>query len=171
MYKKSNIFFLVMLCSKLLFSKDTTLILLLNIESNDIQRYTFNNYSFNCSQYGIISIDEVYTETKNENCRRSIEEFYIKRPDLKYFAYKKLKVMQFYNTKFFKDGRCSISVSGEKTLSEFLLEEGLAKIRKDFKDRELQSYFYKAQYKAKYYKKGIWDKNNLKECSGEIFSQ
>ena len=68
----------------------------------------------------------------------------------------------------FIDGKCIISTAGEKSLSEFLLDEGLAVKVPDLLDKEYESYFKKSQQEAKVTKKGIWKGNIPKECISDI---
>ena len=90
--------------------------------------------------------------------------------DLKYYTRSKLNLMQLYRIKF-KDDRCLISVSGEKSLSEFLLEEGLAVRKPLLKDDEYEYYFFKSQLNAKMLRKGIWKENITRECISNIYKK
>ncbi len=141
---------------------------LISIISNDIQEFKIKNYKFFCSPYGIISIDRLYINAKPSSvCRESIFEFYQKRKNLKYFLYEKLHLMQSYSIRF-KDETCIISMSGEKTLSEFLLDEGLAFKKQESLDPEYDFYFYKAQKIAKALKKGLWSENISQVCEESL---
>jgi len=171
MHKKINIFILMVFLAQSLLSKEPTMAILQDIESNDIQHFKFGNYQFTCLAYGVLSIDELYRESAlDSKCQESINGFYNKRADLKYYTNSKLKVMQLYNVEF-KDSRCIIYTSGGKSLSEFLLEEGLAVIKPLFKDEEFQYYFLKAQKKAKMSRNGIWAKNITRECISNIYNK
>ena len=68
------------------------------------------------------------------------------------------------------NNRCIINVSGEKTLSEFLLEEGLAVKKPLFKDKEYSYYFYRSEQKAKENLKGVWKEKIIKDCVSYIYT-
>lgn len=171
MKKMSNFLILHLFLSLTLISKEPTLAILTDIKSNDSQQFKIGNYKFDCMPYGVLGIDELYNESSfNSECKKSINRFYEKRADLKYYTNSKLKVMQFYNIEF-KNARCIIYVSGEKSLSESLLEEGLAILKPSFKDEEFGYYFNKSQKKAKAQKKGVWAENIMRECVSNIYNK
>lgn len=158
MDKIVHIFLLVFFITQNLYSKEPTLAVLTGIESNGLQKFKIKSYSFNCQAYGVLGIDELYkSENLNTECKKSIERFYLKRPDLKYYTHSKLNVRQFYSIEF-KNEKCIVYASGGKSLSEFLLQEGLAVLRPFFKDDEFKHYFYKSQQSAKILKKGYGEK-------------
>jgi endonuclease YncB( thermonuclease family) len=170
MNKIQNILLLLLLSATLM-AKEPTIAILTTIISNDTQKYKIANNQFVCKQYAVIGIDELYNLSSfNTKCKSSIKKFYEKRADLKYYSYKKLHVGQSYVLKF-KNNRCIVSVQGEKSLSEFLLEEGLA-VRKPFiKDKEYESYLFAAQLRAKLSKKGIWKDSITRECIANIYKK
>ena len=169
---KILIFFVLMLyLTQTLFSKEPVMATLINIESNSVQQFEIGNYKFNCKAYGVIGIEELYdNKMLNTTCKASILKFYKKRADLKYYVESKLNIEQLYRIKF-RDDRCLISTSGEKSLSEFLLEEGLAVRKPLLKDKEYEYYFYKSELNAKMLKKGIWKENITRECVASIYNQ
>ena len=171
MQKIFNIFILLLLFTYSLSSKEPTMATLVNIESNDIQQFRIGDYQFNCLPYGVIGIDELHRESAfNSSCKESIKGFYDKRADLKYYTNSKLSVMQSYSIEF-KNNRCIVFASGGKSLSEFLLEEGLAVRKPFFKDEEFEYYFYKSQSKAKMQRKGVWKENITRECISNIYKK
>ncbi len=171
MHKKINIFISVLLLTQLLVAKEPTMALLINIESNDLQEFKVGNYSFQCKPYGVLGLDELYKESSfNSICKESIKKFYKKRKDLQYYTMSKLHVMQMYSIEFRGD-RCIINAVGGKSLSELLLQEGLA-VRQPFvKDEEYEYYFDKYQNEAKLAKKGVWKENITRECVANIYKR
>jgi len=164
MYKLLNIFLLSFLLNSLLCAKEPVLVTLVKIISNEKQEFKIGNYNFTCTPYGVRTIEELSRNSKSDSmCRKSISKFYKKHPNLEYFTLKKLKVLQSYSL-IFIDGKCIINTAGEKSLSEFLLDEGLAVKIPDSLDQEYDSYFHKSQLEAKVMKKGILKWNITKEC-------
>ncbi|WP_455756406.1 thermonuclease family protein [Sulfurimonas sp.] len=150
-------------------AKEPTIAILTNIISNDIQQFKIGDYQFYCKPYGVFTIDELYKEAKlDSTCKKTISSFYAKRKDLLHYAESKMKIMQSYPLKY-KNNRCIINVEGEKSLSEFLLQEGLALKKPKLEDKEYEYYLFKAQYEAKITKKGIWKKNIIRECVSNIY--
>jgi len=171
MPKILKFFIFVLLLTQTLISKEPTIAVLVDIESNYVQHFKIGNKKLECKPYGIIGLDELYgSNFFNSTCKTSILKFYKQRADLKYYVYTKLDVQQFYRLKI-KDERCLISVSGEKSLSEFLLEEGLAVRKPLLRDKENEYFFYKSQLNAKMLQKGIWKENIIRECIANIYKK
>ena len=169
MYKLFNIFIFLFIFTQTLIAKEPTLATLVNVVSNDVIEFVYENNKFSCLAYGVITIDEIYRKTdKDSNCKKSIEKFYNKRKDLIYYTNSKMKVYQFYPIIFKKDNRCIINIAGEKTLSEFLIEKGLAVKKLLLKDKEYAYYFEQAEKKSKLNQEGIWKENIIKDCRSYI---
>jgi len=152
-------------------ASEPTLASLVNVISNDIQRFKINNYQFNCEPYGIITLEELYKESSFDTvCKKSIYEYFTKRPDLTYFVAKKMHTFQLYNIKVMGE-KCIVNIDGEKSLSEVLLEEGLAVRKPLLRNEEYHYYFYKSELKAKISRKGIWESNIMKECIADIYKK
>ena len=168
MCKLLNIFLLLFLLKYALYAEEPVLATLVKITSNEKQEFKIGTYNFTCTPYGIITIEELYRDAKSDSvCRKSIFKFYEQNPNLEYFAAKKLKALQSYSMVFI-DGKCVISTAGEKSLSEFLLDEGLAIKIPNSLEKEYDSYFHKSELEAKVMKKGIWEGNLPKECISSI---
>jgi len=160
-----KIFILTVLFSHTLFAKEPFLARLVNVVTNDIQEFEVANTRFTCAAYGIIAIDEIYRRAEEgSTCKKSIAKFYKKRADLRHFISRKLHIYQYYSLLRKENNRCAINIAGEKTLSEFLIEEGLAVKKPLFKDREYSYYFYRSEQNAKDKSKGIWKENIVKNC-------
>lgn len=152
-------------------AKEPTLAILLNIINNNYQIFNIGNYHFTCKTYGVISIEELkFANEDNEVCQNSIKELYKKNIYLKYISQHLLNIRQMYHFEF-KNDECLLYSNGQKTLSEILLEEGVAIMKPRFKDREFQYSFMKAQSRARYDKKGMWSENIPGKCLAELVEQ
>ena len=163
-------FFLILLLSffNFLNAKEPFLAILLNIPSNGMQTFNYGNYDFHCNAYGVITLESLHNIAKSESiCKKNIEKFYKKNPDLKYFSLRKLDVKQRYHIEF-KNQECVLYASGDMTLSELLLREGLSIQKPNFNDDEFRYSFFKSQLKAKTQKKGLWKENIYESCVKEI---
>ena len=135
-----------------------------NATSNETQKYGIGSYTFTCKPYGVIAIEKLYnTSPKNSECRKSIERFYRKNPNLQYFAERILKYKQLYHIEI-KEKTCLVYVRGEISLSELLLKNGLAINKVDFRDENFRNYFLNAQKAARLEKKGLWKEKVFENC-------
>lgn len=151
-----------------LFSKEPSLVFLNRVISNEVQNYSIGNFNFNCKPYGVITVDELYVNTTSDSkCKKSVLEFYKKNPNARYFSLNLLKIKQMYHLEV-REKECLVFAQGEKSLSEILLENGLAFQKPHFKDKEYKFIFYQAQQRAKYTKKGLWSENIMVNCISEI---
>ena len=167
--KLLNIFIFLFIFTQTLIAKEPVLATLVTIVSNDVLEFVYENKKFSCLAYGVITVDDIYAKAdKDSQCKKSIEKFYNKRKDLIYYTNSKMKVYQSYPIIFKKDKRCIINIAGEKTLSEFLIEKGLAVKKLLFKDREYNYYFEHAEKKSKLNQEGIWKENSLEDCRSYI---
>lgn len=163
---------LILFLFSFLFSKEPTMHILTEIKSNDIQIFNRNQQTIMCKPYGVITIDELYKDSKlDSTCQESILNFYKKRPDLKYFVESKLYLKQMYHVKVKEESRCIINAAGGKSLSELLLEKGLAVRQPYFKDEEYEYYLQNAQLRAKILKVGVWKENITRECVENIYKK
>ena len=146
-------------------AKEPTMAILKNIYSNDIQQFTYQNYSFTCRPYGVVTLEDVYKATDVSTvCKKKIVKFYIQNPKLKYFSIRLLKLFQMYHIDVKKDLRCVIYAKGMKTLSELLIEKGLAIKKPYLKDEIFKYRFETAQKGASYHKRGLFKDPILKNC-------
>ena len=142
--------------------------ILKNITTNSRQEFNIKNYNFYCEPYGITTLERMYENAQNgSKCRESIDSFYRKNPDLKYFTDGILKTEQMYHIEF-KDKMCVIYARGQKSLSELLLENGLAVNKRILNDEEFNFTFKKAESNAKLLKRGMWSEKIDKECATEL---
>ena len=136
--------------------------------SNKVQQMHSGDYQFYCSAYGVLEVSELLnSNVANSVCRVAVFDLYEKNPTLRYFAENFLKLNQNYIVRLKQDG-CILYASGQTTLSELLLQNGLAIKPMSFKDKEFRYSFIKAQRKAEFEKKGIWKDNIKGKCLGEF---
>lgn len=154
-----------------LMAKEPTLAILQSVNSNTQQLFKISNTTFLCKSYAIVGVDALAIDDKlNATCKSKIARVYLQNPSVKYYAQKKLKVMQRYHIEFIED-ECLLFASGQITLSEMLLREGLAVLKPDFKNREYFGVYRKAQENAKLEKKGIWKDDTAVDCIAEIYKK
>jgi len=170
MYKIIIFFLFQIYFSSFLNAKEPVLATLLDVISNSTQKFTMLNFTFYCKPYGVLSIDTILDEKSPDSvCRSSLLQLYSKNPKLKYFSQNLFNTRQNYHIEF-KEQKCLIYLKGEKTLSELLLEEGLAINRSNFADDEFKHIFINAQNRAKSLEKGIYKNSNLKKsCIVELY--
>jgi len=159
---------LVLFSSLLLFSKEPTLAILESIQTNTQQIFIIGQARYRCNAYGIIGIEKLLQKSElSENCKSKVKEFYAKNPEVNFFAYNKLRRSQMYHIEF-KEGQCLLFASGEITLSELLLKEGLALLEHTFDDKEFRRYYRDAEAFAKFEKRGVWKEDSVRDCLGEL---
>jgi len=152
-----------------LYAKEPTMAILKEIVTNNIQKFGIGNYTFYCTPYGLLTLDDIYmSKSISSGCKKKVDEFFIQRPDLKYFTNLKMKREQMYRIEI-KNQQCVIYVDGQRTLAESLLKAGLAVVKPTFRDEEFRSYFKKAQRIGKYHKNGIHKDNILRACLIDIY--
>ena len=119
-------------------AKEPILAMLLNVNSNELQKFGIGNYNFYCIPYGITTLESLLAKSENESsCKKSIEMFYKKHPNLKYYSLKLLKLKQEYHVDF-KNTKCILYAKGQMTLSELLVKEGLALLNPSFEYIEFE---------------------------------
>ena len=157
-------FILIPLLITSLNAKEPIMAILKNINSNDIQHFTLQNYSFYCQPYGVVTLEDIYRSSKaSDICKQKVIKFYIKNPKSKYFSQTLLKLFQMYHVEF-KDEKCILYANGRKTLSEALIENGLAVKKPYLKDEIFKYIFDEAQRRASYHKRGLFKDEVLKNC-------
>ena len=165
-----TLYFLIIstLFSPFVYSKEPTLATLRTVSSNSSQKFSIKRYDFLCNAYGVVSIEDLYLESKiDSECKKSINKFYRQNPNSKYFSANILKLRSNYHIEF-RNNRCILYAKGLNTLSEMLLVNGLAIKKSMFKDKEFDYSFNQAQISAKVNKVGIY-KNEIKsKCVSEL---
>lgn len=163
-----KIIYFFILTSTYLYTSEPILAILYNVNSNDTQNLNIGNYSFYCSPYGVTSLEILHKRSKSDSlCKKSIDVFYNKNPNLKYFTNNALHLKQSYHISF-KQNKCLLYARGEVSLSELLLKNGLAVLEPKFKDEEFVYRFKESELEAKFEKKGLWDTDIHKNCISEL---
>jgi hypothetical protein len=152
-------------------AQEPTLGILKSINSNTQQLFTLSNNTYVCNAYGIIGLEKLSRNTTlNDACKKNVEKFYTKNIKAKYFSESKLYKMQMYHIEF-KKNECLLFASGEKTLAELLLREGLALLQANFKDVEYLYVYTIAQENARLEQKGLWKDSIVRDCIAEIYKK
>ena len=139
------------------------------VYSNDMQKFSIGMTSFICQPYGIVPLEEVLAnQALTPTCKQEIEKYYLENPTKKYFIEMALYLRQNYHITF-NQRRCIVYAFGQKTLSEALLEQGLAIIQTNFNDDEFRYLYTKAQERAKRRNAGIWSDEKLQACITGIY--
>jgi archaeosine-15-forming tRNA-guanine transglycosylase len=123
-----------------------------------------------CKPYGVVTLEDLYERSSNEQvCKKTVTEFYNKKRDLRYFTLNHLKEQQYYNIEIKKDGRCVINSDGMVSLSEKLLQKGVAMVKPNLKDKEYNYLFQTAQKNAQFQKKGLWSSTIKHDCTAQYY--
>jgi nuclease-like protein len=145
-----------------LLGQEPLLGILKSVNSNTQQLFLISNNTFICESYGVLSLENLAEDSQLDSaCRKKVKSFYKKNPKEKYFSALKLHTMQTYHLEF-KKQECLLFASGEITLSELLLREGLAILQPLFKDKEYIALYSLAQENAKIEQKGLWREGVVK---------
>lgn len=139
------------------------------VDSNGMQKFTIGMNSFICEPYGTVTLEEILANNALiPVCKQKIENYLLVNPLKKYFIQMHLHLRQNYHVEF-KDKRCIVYAYGQKTISEALLEEGLAVMKPNFNDDEFRYLFKKAQERAKNRKIGVWSDTTLQMCVSGLY--
>ncbi|MEA1892716.1 MAG: thermonuclease family protein [Campylobacterota bacterium] len=147
-----------------LYAKEPLLAELNSIHSNETQSFSVGSYAFTCETYGVLALDTLYKNSKKGSaCQKSIDKLYRINTGLKYYTRGILKTRQLYHIEI-KNKKCIVYAKGQMSLSELLLQNGLAIKKPVFNDEEFSSDFTKAQMNAKIHRKGLWKEGVFKAC-------
>ena len=150
-------------------AKEPFLPILKSTFSNEVQKFGEGSYTFECTPYGVLTLEKLYNSTKLSSiCKKTIKEFYSKNQMLKEYTNNLLEYQQQYHVEI-KDKGCVVYAKGQMTLSELLLKEGLGVMQPTFKDKEFENYFILAQRRAKMEKKGLWNTQIFTNCIEEFY--
>ena len=159
-------------CALSLYAKEPNVMLLESIYANDSLLFRSKNSYVLCRPYGVWTLDRVIRRKDRPNtvCEKALEEFILHNPKLHNFLTFKMHVEQGYRVEF-KKGECIVYLGSKKTLSETLLQAGLAIEEPNFKDEEFRYRFYQALRAAKRNKRGIWSDAKMRSCMSEFFKE
>lgn len=162
MFKILIIFFLLIQLN----AKENIIAELISIPSNSLQIFKIKSQHLQCSSYGVLTLGEILLYKKiNLVCKKKINTYFLHHQKMLSFTHRKLNIRAFYTLVLKKNHKCILYAKGQKSLSELLLENGLAIIRTNFYNDEFKYEFLEAQNYAKYHKLGIWSNNTLTICA------
>jgi len=151
-----------------LLAKEPTLAILKDVHTNGRQKYGIKNYTFECTPYGVVSLEKLYSASPEKSqCRKDIVSFYKKNPNLQNYSLQELHTMQTYHIEF-RQENCIVYSHGQVTLSEMLVLNGLALVKLVFEDDEFRFAFLRAQMSAKEKQKGLWKETIYESCLGVL---
>lgn len=146
-------------CSYLL--AEPVLGILQQVQHNNLLHFKISSNAFTCKNYGIVMIDEV--KGIENTCKIQLDTFIAAHPEYHYFSQKHMTRYQQYHLNII-DSECLLYVQGKKSLSELLLENGLA-VRDKLKKNTILDYkFKRSVMRAKNEKKGIYSDAILRSC-------
>ncbi|MBN2781808.1 MAG: hypothetical protein JXQ66_01045 [Campylobacterales bacterium] len=145
-------------------AKEPFLAILNGVYSNGMLRFSYDNFGFFCKPYGISVLEDIYGDKRlPKNCTDELNLFYRQSPLLKYFSLNNLHLKQTYHLEY-KNNSCLVYSNGKKTLSELLVEEGLATKQKYLDDKEFNYKLDNAQKRAIFRNKGLHKNTILRNC-------
>ena len=130
--------------------------------------FSHNNIAFYCRPAAIHTVEQILFFPKLPKvCKERVDKFLRKHPYAnKQYAYKLHREQKYFLTGFKED--CFIMLNAGVSFSEHLLEEGFAKLQNNLDDTFLSSTMYKrlkkAQDRAEYHQRGIWEDDILPNC-------
>lgn len=170
MFKNFLIFFIFISFSSL-DAKEPFLAILKSVPSNDTQIFTLQKATFTCQPYGVVTLEELYARAgENSQCYEAIIKFYKKNAKLQYYSEDIFHTMQRYHVQM-KENRCIIYASGQITLAELLLKNGLAILKPFFKDDEFRFVYRRAQQIAREEKRGMYKDAIVSKCITELYKE
>lgn len=138
--------------------------ILTSIDMNSKQTLLNRNTTIVCEAFGVIPLEKmVENGASPEECRKHIGEFYQSHPHAKHFAKEHLYIQQTYHFEKIEQG-CILYANGAESLSEMLLENGLALIDPAFNNSEWNGRLKKAESGAQRSKIGLHDTLIQKFC-------
>lgn len=124
-----------------------------------------------CTPYGVWTIERALRRSDiGSVCKKALNEFLLHNPKLRYFSSYKMHVEQGYRIAL-RNGECIIYLGSKQTLSEALLQAGVAIEQPGFSDEEFRYRFYQALRAAKINKRGIWSDAKMRSCMSEFFKE
>jgi hypothetical protein len=160
-----RILFIIFFLAYGLFAQPFVIAKLNAVPSNSLQIFTLHAQEISCVPYGVLTLGMIRKYRKiNSVCREKIDRYISQHPNRSFFASMHLYLKAYYTLKLHPKG-CLLYARGQKSLSEMLLEEGLAVIAPGFSDEEFLALFQRAQNRAKYAKRGVWSTDTLEICA------
>ena len=168
---KNLVIFMVLSLVSSLYAKEPFLAILKTVVSNDTQTFTLQKATFTCRPYGVVTLEELFERAKSDSeCHDAIAKYYKKNVEQNYFSQMLLHPMQRYHIEM-RESRCILYASGQMTLAELLLKNGLAILKPFFKDDAFRFIYRRAQQIAKEEKRGMYKDAIVSKCITELYKE
>ena len=155
----------------LLRAQEPQILFLDAINANDSYLFHSREARYLCTPYGVWTLDRI---TRNSDispvCKKALDNFIMHNPKLHYFVHYIMQTEEGYRVEF-RNGRCIVYLGSKRTLSEVLLQNGVAIEEPVFSDEEFRYRFHQALRVAKTKKQGIWSDVKLRSCMSEFFKE
>lgn len=136
--------------------------------NNGFLYFKVKNSSVACKPYGIVSVHEILYDTNaSKRCRETILNYFHKNPKDYYFSDYHLHLQQMYHLEY-KPDACVVYSNGSVSYARELLQNGLAKVKKGFKDPLFRKKYKAEEQGAKFLKRGMYKSTVLRDCMGEF---
>jgi len=145
---------------------EPTLGILKAVLSNNVMRFSIDAQPFTCKNYGIVTLDEI--QGLQNTCNKLWVDFQHKQPYSRYATQQFLKRYQQYHLEILPNNRCLVYAKGKKTLSELLLEQGVAIREHTARNRFVDFKLKRAVRRARNRKRGIYAMPLLRSCIGVL---
>ena len=133
--------------------------------------FRYKQARYHCTPYGVWTLDRVMRNSDiTPTCKKALENFIVHNPKLHHFTKYIMHLEQGYRVEF-RNKECIIYLGSKQTLSEALLQVGVAIEQPRFSDEEFRYRFYQALRAAKVNKRGIWSDAKLQSCMSEFFKE
>lgn len=168
-----KITFLLLLLVFHSFARDSYVIATLeHIDSNTQLKFQYQNSLFSCKLYGIYGLDTfLVTPIVSPYCKQRVKAVLKRHPSMRYFGQNHLHIKQGYHLRFFNQ-ECQLFSAGTKSYAEVLVEEGIAVVEPKFKNRDYYYYqLQKAQRRAKFNTRGIWEEFGMDACIQSLYKE
>ncbi len=154
-----------------LYAQNPNIMLLDALYANDTYLFRAKQTRYLCKPYGIWTLDRVLKNTHiTPVCKKVLDDFILHNPKLHHFVWYMMQIEEGYRVEF-RGKECIIYLRSKRTLSEALLQAGVAIEQPGFSDEEFGYRFYQALRAAKVNKRGIWSDAKLQSCMSEFFKE
>lgn len=142
--------------------------LLINSESDALFHFRYQGRAFSCEPAAIVTLTQLYySKGLAEGCRKALVAFAQKYPYAAKQHHYLLHEDQTYYIHPYKE-KCFIMLNGGISYSEYLVENGFAKMQSTFENGFFGSPLYqklqKAQKRATYHGRGLWKDPMVSSC-------
>lgn len=146
---------------------EITIGLMSGIENNAKQTLLYQNRTVPCEPFGVITLEKmILNGASPQECKSSIESFYLSHPHQRQFAREHLRLQQSYHYETINEG-CVLYTNGPETYSEMLLRHGLAVVDPTFDQKEWNAKLKRSETGAVKEREGLHDTLIRKWCIKE----